>query len=155
MLTIGQLADATGVPASTIRFWERRGLLRPPARSGGQRRYPEEVLTEIGILLLCQDGGFTLAEIERMRAEQAVNAGGWRDRVRAKMADVDDTIRRLTEARAMLEHALCCDHKTIKDCPDLLAAAEYRITVAAKGDVAEPAPWLTSITADDRTASAV
>ncbi len=146
MLTIGQLAEATGMPASTIRFWERRGLLRPPARTGGQRRYSPDVLTEIGILLLCQDAGFTLAEIERMRAAQAVDAHGWRDRVRDKMADIDRTIRRLTEAHAMLEHALSCEHTEIEQCPHLLAAARCRVNLASQGADAEPAPWLTTET---------
>ena len=78
MLTIGQLAAASGVPTSTIRFWERRDLLVPTARSGGQRRYTDDALAQVGLLRLCQDAGFTLTEIQQMLAQRAGDPTRWR-----------------------------------------------------------------------------
>jgi DNA-binding transcriptional MerR regulator len=76
MLTIGQLSTATGVPTSTIRFWERKGLLRPARREQGQRRYSEDDLSAIGMVLVCQEAGFTLAEIGQMQRERAAKPTG-------------------------------------------------------------------------------
>ncbi|HEX5407324.1 MAG TPA: MerR family transcriptional regulator [Pseudonocardiaceae bacterium] len=126
MLTIGQLAAATGVPTSTIRFWERRDLLRPQGRSGGQRRYDDEALHQVGVLLLCQDAGFTLAEIRHVLAQRATDPTGWRDLVAAKMADVANSLRKLEKAHDLLSHALECTHEDITKCPEFIAAVQHR-----------------------------
>ena len=126
MLTIGQLSEATGVPTSTIRFWERRGLLRPAGRSGGQRRYTADALSDVGMLRLCQDAGFTLAEIQELVTKQTVDQGRWRELVEAKMSAVDDMLGKLNKAHHLLAHALECEHDDITRCPLFLAAVEHR-----------------------------
>ncbi|HEY2791353.1 MAG TPA: MerR family DNA-binding transcriptional regulator, partial [Micromonosporaceae bacterium] len=52
MLTIGELAKATGVATSALRYWEELELLPAPERSAGQRRYPESALRQVGVILL-------------------------------------------------------------------------------------------------------
>lgn len=126
MLTIGQLATASGVPTSTIRFWERRDLLRPAARSGGQRRYETSALTQVGMLRLCQDAGFTLTEIREIMDLQASDPTRWRELVEAKLADVAASMAKLRTAHDLLSHALDCHHDDIRQCPDFQAAVEYR-----------------------------
>lgn len=62
--TIGQLAKAAGVPTSTVRYYERRGLLRPQTRSAGNYRvYDENALDRLGFMRAAQAAGFTLADI--------------------------------------------------------------------------------------------
>lgn len=139
MLTIGQLAAATGVPTSTIRFWERRGLLAPAGRSAGQRRYGDEALSQVGLLLLCQDAGFTLAEIHRMMDRRATDPTRWREVVEAKMADVARSLAKLHRAHDLLAHALECHHDDIMDCPDFQATVRQRVTGAPTGS-GLPAP---------------
>lgn len=130
MMTIGELAGATGVPTSTLRFWERRGLLDPPARSGGQRRYGEQALAEVAMLKLGQDAGLTLAEIERVgealgrRDQQA-----WRDFVRVKLAEIDERRQRLDHAHRILAHALECPAPSLFDC------ARFQEAITRRGGV--------------------
>ena len=126
MLTIGQLSAVSGVPTSTIRFWERRGLLRPHGRSGGQRRYTEEALSQVGMLLLCQDAGFTLAEIQELITKQATDQFRWRELVEAKMVTITDSLRKLDKARHLLTHALECEYEDITRCPEFRAAVDHR-----------------------------
>src|SRR5262249_58158229 len=60
LLTIGELARRTGVTASALRYYEALGLLPPPARISGQRRYPASAARVVGTILLYRDAGFTL-----------------------------------------------------------------------------------------------
>jgi DNA-binding transcriptional MerR regulator len=62
LLTIGELARRAGVAPSALRYREGLGLLPAPARSSGQRRYPESAVALVGVLLLLRDVGFSLAE---------------------------------------------------------------------------------------------
>jgi len=63
-MRIGQLADESGVPTRTIRFYERRGLLAKPQRSdNGYREYGEGVVSRLGFIRASQTAGLTLAEI--------------------------------------------------------------------------------------------
>ena len=127
MFTIGELAEATGVPASTIRFWERKGLLPVAERRGGQRRYTDAALMEVATLLLCQEAGFTLAEIGRIEDELATRTDTWRDFVRAKITDIERDQARLAHAKTLLEHALECHHEVLGECPDFQAVVASRL----------------------------
>jgi DNA-binding transcriptional MerR regulator len=61
-MTIGDVAKATGVNASAIRYYEREGILPAPARIGGQRRYDDTVLRRLAIIDVAKRAGFSLAE---------------------------------------------------------------------------------------------
>ena len=61
--TIGKLARAAQINASAIRFYEKRGLLAPPHRVGGQRRYSPHALDRVLLIRFASEMGFTLAEI--------------------------------------------------------------------------------------------
>lgn len=126
MLTIGQLSDATGIPTSTLRFWERKGLLAPDAREGGQRRYTDEALTKVALLRLCQDAGWTLSEIGQIVRERLALSPNWRELVRTKMDHLEAEIHQLSHAHEMLEHVLECPHADITQCPKFRTALERR-----------------------------
>lgn len=69
-LTIGGLSRAAGVPTSTVRFYERRGLLRPDGRSRGNYRvYGEASLARVRFIRAAHDAGFTLADTARLLEE--------------------------------------------------------------------------------------
>jgi DNA-binding transcriptional MerR regulator len=127
MLTIGQLSEATGVPASTIRFWERKGLLPLAERRGGQRRYTDTAVTDVATLLLCQEAGFTLAEVREIEDELATRTDTWRDFIRAKIADIERDQARLAHAKTLLQHALECHHEVLGECPDFQAVVASRL----------------------------
>jgi MerR family redox-sensitive transcriptional activator SoxR len=134
MLTIGQLSEATGIPTSTLRFWERKGLIEPDARRGGQRRYADGALTKVALLRLCQDAGWTLTEISQIVRDQAALSPNWRLMVRAKMDHLEAEIAQLSHAHQMLAHALECPHSDITQCPKFREALEHRKGIPAALD---------------------
>jgi MerR family transcriptional regulator, redox-sensitive transcriptional activator SoxR len=70
------------MPASTIRYWERIGVMPKPARSSGQRRYSLDALDYLAVLRLAQASGFRLDEMRHLlhEFEPGVAASGrWRD----------------------------------------------------------------------------
>lgn len=137
MLTIGELAAASGVPTSTIRFWERRDLIRPTTWSAGQRRYDNEALNEVGVLRLCQDAGFTLAEIHEMKQRRANDRNGWREFVETKIVDVAASLAKLQKAHDILSHGLECTAEDITLCPKFQAAVQLRTGQATATDPRE------------------
>ncbi|MFQ5747029.1 MAG: MerR family DNA-binding protein [Gemmatimonadota bacterium] len=66
-LTIGRLAAEAGVSVETVRFYERRGLIRrPPRPASGYRRYGEDVVRRLGFIRRAKDLGFSLREIAEL-----------------------------------------------------------------------------------------
>ena len=64
-LTIGEAARRAGIATSSIRYYERIGLLPPPERLHGQRRYDADVLGKLGFIGVAQSAGFTLRAWDR------------------------------------------------------------------------------------------
>ncbi|MBC3839396.1 MerR family transcriptional regulator [Streptacidiphilus sp. 4-A2] len=112
-VTIGRLAEITGVPASAIRYWERHGLLPLPERQSGQRRYPPEAAERIVLLRKCQQAGMTLAEIADFQQEQPRRQA----MIQAKLAEIDQRMLDLEHARQLLAHAAQCGKPDIVACP--------------------------------------
>jgi DNA-binding transcriptional MerR regulator len=65
-MTIGEVARRAGVATSSIRYYERRGLLPEPARLRGRRRYDAAVLGRLGFIGVAQGAGFKLREVEAL-----------------------------------------------------------------------------------------
>lgn len=114
-LTIGQLAKAAGVPASSVRYYERRGLLCPEARTGsGYRLYSARSLERLRFIRAAKAAGFTLANITALL--DASEAGeDAQDEVqgliRTRLTEVTEQIETLQQARAALERWLeTCEH---------------------------------------------
>ena len=103
MMTIAGLARAGRVGVETVRYYQRRGLLRTPERTSGIRRYNEEDARRLRFIRAAQAGGFTLAEIDELIALEATN-----DRpraqalARARIAALDAKIAELKQAREAL-----------------------------------------------------
>ncbi|MBL0916535.1 MAG: MerR family DNA-binding protein [Sphingopyxis sp.] len=108
-LTIGKLAAAGGVGVETIRYYQRRGLLATPARSGGDgwgggvRRYDADDVRRLKFIRSAQASGFTLEEISELLALEASDD---RPRVRTlarqRIEVLDKKIAQMTETRAAL-----------------------------------------------------
>ena len=108
-LTIGKLAAAGDVGVETVRYYQRRGLLETPARSGGDgwgggiRRYGEDDLRRLKFIRAAQGAGFTLDEIGELLA---LEAGDDRVRVRhlarQRIELLDEKIAQMTATRAAL-----------------------------------------------------
>ncbi|KOU35111.1 MULTISPECIES: MerR family transcriptional regulator [unclassified Streptomyces] len=112
-MTIGQLSELTGVPASAIRYWERHGLLPAPERQGGQRRYVPEDAERIKVLRKCQQAGLTLVEIGELQQDQPRRQA----MMRAKVIEIEQRMLDLDHAHQLLTHALQCSEEDIVKCP--------------------------------------
>jgi len=110
LLTIGEVARRAGVATSTVRFYERRGLLSADARRSGQRRYRDESLRRLVFIGMLQDAGLSLDDIAGVL--DAAHVADWKAIARQRLAVLDTEITRLQRARDYLEGALLCryDH---------------------------------------------
>jgi DNA-binding transcriptional MerR regulator len=108
VLRIGDLAARAGVSVDALRYYERRGLLRPTGRgASGYREYPPEAAALVRFIKRAQALGFTLAEVEelvRLRADARRPAAALaaRDVAAAKVRDIDDRVRQLLALRGAL-----------------------------------------------------
>ena len=127
LLTIGELARRTGVSTSALRYYEELGLLPPPARFSGQRRYPGSAARLVAAILLHSDAGFTLPEQKALMAARA-SAPGERSRLmRRKLAELDEQIARAQAAREAISHGLRCPHEDYTQCPSFNAGVTARL----------------------------
>ena len=127
LVTIGELARRAGVSASALRYYEERGLLPPPARISGQRRYPESAARLVGAILLFSDAGFTLAEQEALMVTRTSTPGDRRRLMQRKLAELDEQIARAQAAREAIGHGLRCPHEDITQCPNFNAGITARL----------------------------
>jgi DNA-binding transcriptional MerR regulator len=127
LLTIGELARRAGVTASAIRYYEEVGLLAPPARISGQRRYPESAARLVAAILLYSDAGFTLAEQKALMATGGSRPGDRKRLMRRKLAELDEQIARAQAAREAISHGLRCPHEDITQCPNFNAGVTARL----------------------------
>jgi DNA-binding transcriptional MerR regulator len=116
MLDIAQVAKRSGLPASTLRFYEEKGLIESAGRRGLRRTFEASVLERLALIGLGRMAGFSLDEIGRMfgadgkpRIDRAALA--------AKADDLDATIQRLTAMREGLRHAAACEAPSHMECP--------------------------------------
>ncbi len=114
LLSITEVGEATGLAASTLRYYERAGLLSPAARIGGRRHYSPDVLHRLRIIGLLQEVGFTIGEIGEVI--NRAGSGGWRSLARAKLDEIDEHIRKITQARELLVAALECGCSGLEHC---------------------------------------
>ncbi len=122
VLTIGRLAEVAGVHRETIRYYERRGLLREPPRSpGGYRQYGADDVWRLQLIGRAKALGFTLAEVGELLADGAVgDPEAVRVLARRKATALEERQRELTDVRARLSQLLdiCADPRS-DDCAAL------------------------------------
>ncbi|BBY00531.1 helix-turn-helix domain-containing protein [Mycobacterium seoulense] len=115
-LTIGEVARQAGVAATTLRYYEQIGLVPPPGRLGGQRRYDDSVLARLEVIRLCKSAGFALEEIQLLFADDAPGRPASRALAEAKLAEIDAQMESLARARAVIEWGMRCTCPSIDSC---------------------------------------
>lgn len=129
-LDIAEVARRSGVPASTLRYYEQKGLIRSVGRRGLRRLFDPRILERLPLIALGSAAGFSLDDIGRMFAPDG------RPRIdrallRARAGELDATIRQLTKLREGLRHAADCPAPNHLECPTFrrllgIAAADNR-----------------------------
>lgn len=116
VLDIAEVAKRSGLPASTLRFYEEKGLIASRGRRGLRRLFDDAVLEKLTLITLGRAAGFTLDELARMFA-----LGGPprfdRRMLSAKADELDQKIRKLTKMRDGLRHAAACRAPSHMECP--------------------------------------
>jgi MerR family redox-sensitive transcriptional activator SoxR len=119
-LTIGALADRTGLAVSAIRYYETQGLISPWRNAGGQRRFDRGDLRRLSFIMIAQQFGFTLPQI---REQLDLLPGGRtptkKDWTRISVGfreTLDARIAMLTTLRDRLDGCIGCGCLSLKDC---------------------------------------
>ena len=115
-LDIGEVAKRAGIPASTLRFYEEKGLVVSVGRRGLRRQYDRDVLERLALIALGRSAGFSLDEIARMFASNG-RLQVDRPMLVNKADELDLTIRKLGAMRDGLRHAAACRAPSHMECP--------------------------------------
>lgn len=140
-MTIGQVAREAGMRPSALRYYEGAGLLPPPRRVGGQRRYDSTVLRQLAVIRLARQAGFTIAEtrlfLHGFPADTPPQAR-WQALARRKLPAVRESIARALTMQRMLEEGGRCSCAGLDECAriacgDRLTAPADRGSPVAEG----------------------
>jgi MerR family mercuric resistance operon transcriptional regulator len=125
-LTIGALARAAGVNVETVRYYARRGLLKPPPKPpGGVRRYPPDTVDRLRFIRRAKQLGFTLAEIRELLALSTGNCRDVRARAERKLHQIEEQLRDLNALKQTLDRLVssCRGDRQSPPCPIITALA--------------------------------
>jgi DNA-binding transcriptional MerR regulator len=145
-MDISEVAKRAGVPASTLRFYEKRGLIASVGPQGTRRRFLPTVLDQLALIALGQAAGLSLDEIQSMLSPSG-EAVIDRRKLVAKADEIDATVKQLRAMSRGLRHAAACRAPSHAECPTfqgLLKAAasgaldtrRQRSVLASKGRTA-------------------
>lgn len=126
-IDIAQLAKKSGIPASTLRYYEEKNMIRSIGRNGLKRVYDEYVLEQLQFIALGQRAGFSLQDIQSM----LVTKGGFevnRDMLSQRAEDIAREVKQLKAIQRCLEHAAKCTAERHSECPKF----QRLLSVAAK-----------------------
>lgn len=119
-LTIGQLADRSGVATSALRYYESLGLIRSERTAGNQRRYPQSELRRVAFIRSAQRVGLTLDEVEEalatLPAGRTPTKADWSRLSRTWRPRIDEQIERLVRLRENLDGCIGCGCLSLRTC---------------------------------------
>ncbi|WP_332825655.1 helix-turn-helix domain-containing protein [Ramlibacter sp.] len=131
-MDIAEVARRSGLPASTLRFYEEKGVIASVGRQGLRRRFGPGVLDQLALVALGQAAGFTLDEIRSMFSPEGKPSID-RRMLTAKAGELDATIKRLKAMSEGLKHAAVCRAPSHAECPSF-----QRLLKAAAAGALEP-----------------
>jgi len=131
VIDIGEVARRSGVAASTLRYYEEKGLIASTGRHGLRRLFDARVLHQLALIALGRVAGFSLDEIATMFASDG-QPDIDRAMLAAKADQIDEMVRRLEAMSASLRHAAVCPAPSHMECPSFRKLLQS----AASGDMA-------------------
>jgi DNA-binding transcriptional MerR regulator len=127
LLDIAEVAQRSGLPASTLRYYEEKRLIGSVGRRGLRRLFEARVVEQLALIRLGRTAGFSLDEIAAMftrDGEPRID----RNRLLAKADELDHSIARLTAMRDGLRHAARCPAPRHMDCPKFKRLLKLAVT---------------------------
>ena len=131
-MDIAEVAKASGLPASTLRFYEEKGLIQSTGRNGLRRLFSANVIERLALISLGRSAGFSLDEIGEMFTAEGPDIN--RALLLAKADELDRTIEELAAMRDGLRHAAVCKAPNHFECPKFLRL----LRVAGKNRIRQP-----------------
>ena len=117
-MDIAEVVKASGLPASTLRFYEEKGLIQSTGRNGLRRVFSTNVLDRLALISLGRSVGFSLDEIAEMLTPEEPEIN--RAMLLTKAEELDKKIKELTYMRDGLRHAAACSAPSHFECPTFL-----------------------------------
>ena len=131
-MDIAEVSKSSGLPASTLRFYEEKGLIHSNGRNGLRRLFGANVLERLALISLGRNVGFSLDEIGEMFTPDGPDIN--RSLLLAKADELDRKIKELTAMRNGLRHAAACKAPSHFECPKFLRL----LRIAGKNRAREP-----------------
>lgn len=120
-LSVGEVAKRSGVPVSTLHFYEEKGLISGYRTAGNQRRYARTILRRVSIIKIAQQVGLSLSVIQdylsQVDAQRELTAADWRRISSSWKEMINDRIDTLLQLRDQLDSCIGCGCLSLKDCP--------------------------------------
>ena len=131
-LSIGALAERTGLAVSAIRYYEEQGLVHPWRNAGGQRRFHRADIRRLSFVMIAQQFGFTLpqirAQLDQLPGGRTPSAADWAKISVTFRGHLDQRIATLQRLRDNLDGCIGCGCLSLEKCrlynPDDVAAAK-------------------------------
>ena len=127
MLDIAEVAKHSGLPASTLRFYEEKRLISSIGRRGLRRLFDNSILERLSFIALGRSAGFTLEEIASMFTANGISNID-RKNLSSKADELDRTIKQLSAVRNGLRHAAKCQASSHLEC----ATFQHLLRIASK-----------------------
>jgi DNA-binding transcriptional MerR regulator len=138
-LDIAEVAHRAGIPASTLRFYEEKGLIASVGRRGLRRQYDPGVLERLALVALGRAAGFSLDEIARVFAPDGQPRID-RQMLEARAEELDRRIRELGALRDSLRHAAACPAPSHMECATFRRLLEAAVAAPRKRAPKAPKP---------------
>lgn len=137
-MDIAEVIQQTGLPASSLRYYEEKGLIVSSGRHGLRRQYHESVIEQLALIALARRAGFSLAEIADLLIQKSAGKKQLRrEMLENKAEELDRKIKELTAMREGLRHAAACPAPNHFECPTfmrLLKVAHKKTRATVKPD---------------------
>lgn len=120
-MDIAEVIQQSGLPASSLRYYEEKGLIISSSRHGLRRQYHDNVIERLSFIALARRAGFSLTEIAELLIEKNSEKKQLRrDMLQNKADELDKKIKELTAMREGLKHAAVCPASSHFECPTFL-----------------------------------
>ena len=138
-MDIAEVAKQAGVPASTIRFYEEKGLISSTGRQGLRRLFDASVLERLALIALGRAAGFSLDEIAMIFGRDGRPSID-RQMLSSKADEIDEMIKKLKAMSNGLRHAAVCPAKSHMECPTFQRLMRAALSGALDGGKKKAAP---------------
>lgn len=132
-MKIGAVVKLLGIPASTLRYYEKTALIKPTSRVSNARCYDEATLFQLRFIQMAQAVGFSISEIKQLLAvcstQKNVNQASCETIVDAKLVEVQQKISDLQKMQAALAAMNDCHCSSLQSCVELGDAVKAKISI--------------------------